>query len=417
MSSGNLVIPANTRPFWWSDELDKSEHIVATYRVTTQCSGEDAAIGMAMEQSASTLTIQGYVEADMLRGWSIRICDVKPVSSSRPSSVVDSYFLNTEVYSANDAPLGCFDITLAIPSCLLKGKPAQLLNVLVGELPRLGFLTSFRLKDVTLPAAFGPGPAFGRQGILKLLGKTKGPLLCRAMRPGVGLDLDTMACLNRDVLVGGFHLVKDDELLCFKDTHQFKAHLQAMISARDEAMQITGEPKMYLANLFCEPDELQQRWDLVCELGADGVLVAPFIQGLGVLPWIARQRKIPVIAHNSFEDMLTRNGAWGIDDAVICHWLRHLGADWFVTPGTFASRAMNAESAKKLIAAAIGEDNDLRSMMPNIQGGKHPGGLADYHQAVGNEDYMLIVANWVDSHPKGMMFAAREFRAAIDALN
>ena len=52
MSSGNLVIPENTKPFWWTEGLDRDEFIFATYRVSTTCSGEKAAIGMAMEQSA-----------------------------------------------------------------------------------------------------------------------------------------------------------------------------------------------------------------------------------------------------------------------------------------------------------------------------------------------------------------------------
>jgi len=414
MSSGNLIIPVNKEPFLWSADCDSEQHIFATYRVTSTCSGEKTALGMVMEQSASTLSIQGYATPEMLEDWTIRVCKITPVTEGVVSEAVTPYFLDTEVYSdAASAGAGCFDIELAIPINLLQNKPAQLLNVLVGELPRLGFLISFSLIDVQLPSGFGPGPAFGRKGILALLEKTEGPLLCRAMRPGVGLETSVMAKLNRDVLVGGFHLVKDDELICFGDTKQYKAHLEAMIKARDEAQQITGEPKLYLANLFCEPDELQERWDLACELGVDGVLVAPFIQGLGVIPALARQAQMPILAHNSFADMLTRHGAWGIDDAVVCHWLRHLGADWFVTPGTFASDNMDPEAGKRLMKAATEEANGMHGMMPNVQGGKHPGGLDCYRKAVGDSDFMLIVAHWVDSHPEGLVNAAKKFRAAL----
>ena len=125
---------------------------------------------------------------------------------------------------------------------------------------------------------------------------------------------------------------------------------------------------------------------------------------------------MPVIAHNSFLDMLTRNRDWGIDDAVICNWFRHLGADWFVTPGTFASDIMDELAAKRLLESAIGDLNGLPAMMPNLQGGKDPGGLEQYCRAVGDKDFMLIVANWVDSHPSGLRVAAREFRDAVDAL-
>ena len=47
-------------------------------------------------------------------------------------------------------------------------------------------------------------------------------------------------------------------------------------------------------------------------------------------------------------------------------------------------------------------------------GGKHPGDLDTYCKAVGDGDFMLIVANWVDSHPEGLVYAAKEFRDTID---
>ncbi len=414
MSSGNLIIPADIQPFLWHDDLNPSDYILASYRVCATCSGENAALGMAMEQSASTLSIQGYMEADMVVGWTIRIRQVAEVHDSSNEEVVKPFFLNTEVYAVADKHRShCYDIELAVPCGLLGNKPVQLLNVLVGELPRLGFLTSFRLTEVIFPSPFGPGPAFGRRGILDLLGKERGPLLCRAMRPGVGLNTATMRTLNRDVLIGGFHMVKDDELIQFNDLAAFESHLRSMLAARDEAMDITGEQKLYIANLFCEQGELQERWELACALGVDGILVAPFIQGLGVLPWLAKQGQMPIIAHNSFSDFLTRNRHWGIDDTVLCRWIRHLGGDWFVTPGTFAADDIDLAASRKLMHIAAGEDHGLKGMMPNIQGGKHPGGLPTYRAAVGSSDFTLIVANWVDSHPEGLQAAARIFREAL----
>ena len=55
MSSGNLVKPKDTSHFFWHDGLDPDQFVTALYSVTSHCSGEDTAVGMAMEQSASTL--------------------------------------------------------------------------------------------------------------------------------------------------------------------------------------------------------------------------------------------------------------------------------------------------------------------------------------------------------------------------
>ena len=53
--------------------------------------------------------------------------------------------------------------------------------------------------------------------------------------------------------------------------------------------------------------------------------------------------------------------------------------------------------------------------MPILQGGKIPAGLPGYRAAIGGDDYMLIVASWVDAYPEGLEAGARVFREAVDA--
>jgi ribulose 1,5-bisphosphate carboxylase large subunit-like protein len=53
--------------------------------------------------------------------------------------------------------------------------------------------------------------------------------------------------------------------------------------------------------------------------------------------------------------------------------------------------------------------------MPILQGGKMPAGLPAYRAAIGSDDYMLIVASWVDAYPDGLQAGARVFREAVDA--
>lgn len=417
MSSGNLTVSLHPEMYAWSADRDPADYLFATYRITAACDVEDAARGMAMEQSAATVSIPGFVVPGSLRDWTIRTRTLRasaiPVEHRLPS-----YSLATEVYAGSDtdAPTGAaWEVELAYPLRLLEGRPSQLLNVLVGELPRLGFLTSCRLVAAELPRGFGPGPRFGAQGIRARLGNPRGPLLCRSMRPGVGLDDGTMARLNREVLIGGFHLVKDDELACFPDDTAFRNHLQAMLRARDEARDRSGEPKLYIANLICEPWELDARWGMAQELGVDGALVAPFIQGLGVLPRLARESSMPLLAHNTFSDLLTRHAGWGLSDATVCGWLRRLGADWFVTPGPFSTPGYPERLASEILGRACGPVEGLKPLLPILQGGKRPEDLAAYRAAMGGDDFMLIVASWVDSHPEGLAAAARRFRESVEA--
>jgi len=405
MSSGNMPRAQHPALFLWTDELDPANYVRASYRVTSIHDGEATAMAMAMEQSCATTAISGHVVPEMLGDWTMRVLGVRSAGTS-PSSELQPYQLETEVYAAQGEGQRDWEVELAIPRRLLANKPAQLLNVAVGELPRLGFLTRFHLTSLDLPGDFGPGPGFGIAGIRQAFGCPRGPLLCRSMRPAVGLSTATMAGLNRDVLIGGFHLVKDDELQVFDTNASFRMHVQAMVAARDAARDRTGQPKGYLANLICEPDELGERWDIVQEHGADAVLVAPAIQGLGTLSMLARQRRVPILSHNTCSDMLTRHLRWGIAHHVLDGWLERFGADWYVTSGEHGQAADRGGIPPPLRA---------QQAMPILQGGKHPQGLPAYRASVGNDDYMLVVASWVDAHPEGLVAGARIFREAVDS--
>lgn len=412
MSSLGLNSPSDPTLYHWSDNLNEADYLRAVYEITTTRDGLASAVSMAMEQSVGTTHIHNYLNNAKFASSCIRVCSVQQIVKES-NDVVTPFILQTPVYGEHEECRGSFVVELAVPLCLLEGKPAQLLNILVGELPRLGFLTRFCLVKTSLPVNFGPGPAFGIPGIRQLTGQMYGPLLCRSMRPAVGLDTGTMAQLNHDVLVGGFHIVKDDELQVFATFASFEKHIRAMIDARDNASRQTREKKLYFANLICEPWELIERWELCCQLGVDGVLVAPWIQGLGTLSYLANQKRMPILAHNTLGELFSRHPDWKISETVLTQWLRALGADMFVTNGNFGHAP----------AAAVNEEHDLwpaletygthPAMLPILQGGKNPEELPQYLEAVGSADFMLIVASWVDNHPAGFVEGAKLFRQAI----
>lgn len=404
MSSSGINGPQDPSLYRWTDDLDAADYLIARYEISASRDGMAAALGMAMEQSVGATRIHAYFDAAALAPSCIRVRAVRRLPGQAETAVVP-YRLHTPVYGVDAPGAGSFEIELAIPFTLLAGKPAQLWNILVGELPRLGFITRFRLVEAMLPEHFGPGPGFAVAGLRDLTQQASGPLLCRSMRPAVGLDIETMARLNRDVLIGGFHIVKDDELQVFPDQARFERHVRAMLAARDEAIARTGEKKLYFANLICEPWELEERWDTCCRFDVDGVLVAPWIQGLGTLAYLARQRRMPILAHNTLGELLTRHPDWQVEERVLWQWLHTLGADLIVTPGDFGDTHGTDITWPG--------DTAHPGPLPILQGGKNPDDLPRYRQAVGSDDFMLIVASWVDHHPDGLIEAARQFRAAL----
>jgi ribulose 1,5-bisphosphate carboxylase large subunit-like protein len=407
MSTGILHMPERADLFHWSDALDPRDYVRATYVVTSLHDGEATAIALAMEQSAATTAIAGYVEPGSLHAHTIRICAVDAAGGDVRSEVAPFEFNADRAGLPTGQPRN-WRITLAIPLRLSLHKPTQLLNGVVGDIPRLGFITRFRLDALALPDTLGPGPGFGVAGVRERFGCARGPLLCRAQRPAVGLDLDTMARLHHDTLASGFHLVKDCEMQAFADNAAFAAHVRRMVEARDAARRETGEHKGYVANLICEPDELVERWDIACRLGVDGALVAPGLQGLGTLAALAKQRRMPLLANNSLAYLFSRHPGWGIAHPVLCQVFERMGADVVLTAGEFGLDTLR-EPWPPPAASAPGR------AMPMLMGGKHPGGLDDYRRALGNDDYMINVVTWVDTHPEGLQAAAAHFRRAVDA--
>ena len=195
MSTGILHLPERLDLFRWSEELDPHDYVRATYVVTSLHDADTTAVALAMEQSAATTAIAGYVEPDSLQAHTIRVCAVEPGGGDVGSEVTPFEF-TVEGAGIPAAGARNWRITLAIPLRLSLHKPTQLLNGVVGDIPRLGFITRFRLDALELPDTLGPGPGFGVAGIRERLGCARGPLLCRAQRPAVGLDVETIAPIH-----------------------------------------------------------------------------------------------------------------------------------------------------------------------------------------------------------------------------
>lgn len=403
MSSSLRLLVDHPELFRWDQTLAPDAYVKARYTVGSHLDGDATAVAMAMEQSAAITAIRGYVAPDaLMRDSTVRVWSVDELEVAAASEVAP-----VDVPAAGAPRL--WRIVLMIPLRLLPAKPTQLLNGVIGDLPRYGFITRFRLDALDVPGPdFGPGPGFGVAGLRERFAVAHGPLLCRPQRPAAGIDSATMARLNHDALLGGCHLVKDCELQAFADDAAFAAHVRQMVAARNAAADRAGEAKGYIATLICEPEELAPRLQIARDAGVDGVMLAPMLQGLGALAWVARQQCLPILAHGSCSELVTRHPGWGIAPALLNFIFEWYGADIVIAPLGFGDDGRTGDWPPH------GATADGRAL-PLLQGGKHPQGLPAYRRAVGSDDFLLNVASWLDVHPAGIQAAAREFRAAIDA--
>jgi ribulose-bisphosphate carboxylase large chain len=419
MSSENLE-QDNADFFLWQSGSAADSYVLATYVITTPVGGEQAAIGLAREQSICATHLNDMAMPPDIQDFCARVMEV--VELSDPAQEIASlYFLNTPVYGP-DSPAGelrRFKTIIAYPLQLFGNSLTRLWNSVFGEVHRLGYLSSAALVDLKLPATLAnnyAGPKFGAAGLREKLGVSERPLFCRSMRPASGLTTDAMLQLNESVLTGGFDIIKDDELTYDSERSPFADRVRRMVDMKCSVEDKTGEAKLYFANIIDDFSTSLAMAEQAAELGADGVLLSASVQGISFIGEIARRTDLIILSHNSCGDALTRADSWGASDAVMARLQRAAGADLVVSPGPFATRYQEPAAGQAFLEACRDNLGACTPVMPIIQGGKQPTQLAQYTADVGSTDYMIIAATWLDNHPGGIGAGARAFRDAWDEL-
>ncbi len=419
MSSENLQ-QDNADFFLWRDD-DCADHcVLATYVISTPVGGEQAAMGLAREQSICATHLNDVAMPQDIQDFCARVMEV--VELSGPGQDIASlYFLNTSVYGSatSAAELRQFKIVIAYPVLLFGTSLTRLWNSVFGEVHRLGYLSAAALVDLQFPASLAAahtGPKYGVPGLRETLRIPDRPLFCRSMRPAAGLFTETMLHINEAVLSGGFDIIKDDELTYDCARSPFADRVRRMVDMKHRVEDKTGEAKLYFANIIDDCGTALAMAEQASDLGADGVLLSASAQGLSFISAVARRTDLIILAHNSCGDGLTRAGSWGASDAVMARLQRAAGADMVVSPGPFSTSYQDPAIAQAFLTACRDTLGTCVPTMPIIQGGKQPTHLAQYTADVGSTDYMIIAATWLDNHPDGIQAGARAFRDAWDEI-
>lgn len=406
--------------FMWRGGNAAEHCVLATYLLTTPVGGERAALGLAREQSiCATHLGDAEMPAD-IREFCARVVDVTEVPAPG-APIAPLYFLNTAVYGSGlpTGELRQYRAVIAYPVQLFGSSLSRLWNSVFGEMHRLGYLSAAALVDLQFPSSLAnvyAGPRYGVPGLREKLRVFDRPLFCRSMRPASGLPTESMLQLNREVLTGGFDIIKDDELTYDSARSPFADRVRRMVDMKRRVEDKTGEAKLYFANIIDDYGTALSMAEQAATLGADGILLSTSVQGLSFIGEVARRTDLVILSHNSCGDVLTRAASWGASDAVMARLQRAAGADLVVSPGPFSTPYQDLDANLAFLDACRDTFGSCLPLMPIMQGGKQPAYLAQYTADVGSADYMIIAATWLDDHADGIQAGARAFRDAWEAL-
>ncbi|HEC57132.1 MAG TPA: ribulose 1,5-bisphosphate carboxylase large subunit [Candidatus Syntrophoarchaeum butanivorans] len=376
------------------EDLDPEGYIFATYRVKTDLPIEKAARAIAAEQSTGTWTDISTASREIITRLGAKVTEIA-------NSLVKIAY-----------PLEDFD-----PE---SGGIPQLLSVVAGNLFGLEDLEGVRLEDLEIPDAFAKnfsGPAFGIEGLRKVLDRWDKPLVGTIVKPKIGLPPEEFAAYVYEAGMGGLTNSKDDETLVNQRFCPLAERTAAVADALDRIFDETGHRMIHAINVSSPQDRILELAELAAEHGARQIMVDILTCGFDAVRILREDPsiKLPIHVHRTMHGALTRNPDHGIAMAVIAKIARLCGAD-ALHIGTFGVGKMHGSfmEDEKTRRALIDPFCGFKEAMPVCSGGIHPGLVPELIRIAGT-DIQIQAGGGVSGHPGGVRQGAMAMCEAVDA--
>jgi len=394
------------------------ERLWASYLIETAFPVEEAAEGLAGEQSTGTF-VRLPGETDALReAHGARIERIEPLEpapapslpgAKRPSSARHSVCNRAKVEIS--WPIANFGLSLP-----------NVLATVAGNLFELGYFSGLRLLDIRFPAAFAgayPGPRFGAAGTRRLTGVAAGPLIGTIIKPSVGLSPEATAAIVRQLCDGGIDFIKDDELQANGPHCPLPARVDAVMRVINEHKERTGKRVMYAFNVTDELDQMKRHHDHVLAAGGSCVMVSLNSAGLVGLGALYRHCQLPIHAHRNGWGYLSRAPLLGFSYVAWQKFWRLAGVDHMHVNGIRNKFCEDDESviasARACLSPMFAPPARGHEVMPVLSSGQWAGQAADSYCAIGSSDVIYAAGGGIMAHPQGIAAGVASIREAWEA--
>ncbi len=361
--------------------------IIATYRI--QCPTDKAAeLARAMAWEQTVEVVESVVSAQVERDVVGEVLDI---------------------VKQND---GSHLARIAYHSWLASDQIGQLFNLVYGN---VSLYPLIRLENLSIPGALANrigGPRFGNDGVRAMLGVFDRPLLATVLKPR-GESIEYFQQIAHNFILGGGDILKDDQNLAEADFEQFRQRVTACAQTIEQTSQQRGRPCLYFPHVTGAGDDLKRRLAVVESLNLSGVLLCPWVLGLGLCKDLSAEFNLAYMAHPSLAGTFTRPPAHGITAEVLYGTLLRLGgADISVFPGhggRISSREVTCDHIHHALADPLG---DCHQSLPCPAGGKHLNLIPEMLDEYG-DNAVFLVGGALLAHGPDLQASTREYMAAI----
>ncbi|MBI2045745.1 ribulose-bisphosphate carboxylase large subunit [Candidatus Pacearchaeota archaeon] len=321
-----------------------------------------------------------------------------------------------------------------------------LLAGIVGNIAGMKMVSAMRVYDVRFPkrmiAAF-PGPAFGIDGVRKILKKPKQCLVCTVPKPKIGRTDTEQAKLARILFNSGngtYDGIKDDENLLSLPFNKFEKRCKLVLQEARTAEKKTGNKKFYLCNTtHSNMNEMLRRAKMIKDNGGIFMMMDVVTTGFAAVDSVRRANTgLAIHAHRAMHGFITRDNSPGIHGKgklygfsismiVLAKLFRLLGVDSLHGGSPLAKMEDYGEAIyiKDILQAKDLKPHDkipslgqkwwhIKPVWMTASGGLHPGDFETILNELGN-DIIIQCGGGLLGHPQGIEAGVKAIEQARDA--
>src|SRR4030042_4631869 len=205
-------------------------------------------------------------------------------------------------------------VQVAFPEVNIGEQIPMLLTTVVGNISMGG---EIKLVDVRFPKKFAAGfqgPKFGVDGIRKILGVPKRPLLNNMIKPCTGYTCEVGAELFRKAAAGGCDIVKDYELIADAAFNSAMERVKLYMQVEKQVFEETGEHTLYTVNVTDGIPKVFENAKRAVELGVNALMINYLAVGFPVLQALAETTSpnVPLLAHMDVAGALDMSALHGM---------------------------------------------------------------------------------------------------------
>jgi ribulose-bisphosphate carboxylase large chain len=221
------------------------------------------------------------------------------------------------------------------------------------------------------------------------------------VKPALGLSPAEVAEVVRAAVAGGARFVKDDETLGDPPWCPLEERVEAVSKVLDAGV-------VYCPNITGPGRGLLDRARRAVDLGATGLLLNPFAQGLdGLVALREAALGVPLFAHRAGSGPWARNPAFGPTGAVLARLLRLCGADYVVVGGFGGTLFESDDEVRANLAAVRGPCGSARPAVAAMGGGLGPDDVRGQVEAAGGDGVLVLLGSRAHAFPGGLEAAVR----------